>query len=465
MIFGNIINKLRYKQQVELPRQDLVMLALALLKEADRLESENSGSPGKSAIEFLLNQKYEIIENSSVSEPIRDILLKEIDEVIKKVVAKYHIKRKGKNFYFDEAMEFAIISPDKMSNCEEIDQLIANLYAAQTELETLRIQLTRTNLQNLSQTLLVKQALLDKEKEVKEMKKKLRLFSYFDSVTDQNSLYRRSLGEAKKEVTTGAVVGSAVGAKVASDKFKKKTNFNAKQKKFQQSAKDLANTKKEMSGLASETKHIYNTGITPNKQKKVDKLVGKMKQTLQDQRVARKAYNRGTKQVLGLSKEALKKGLKGGLKGAAIGAGIGLGAAAIHKAANKSESLSDKLNEHLNRLEERSQVLKTFKDRKGVYQLDTLNNRTKNFLLSPKINNRTTISAALLVGGVGISLLLKKAKEKGPGTTIGSIKRAVSKVQKSNKYTNTQKAKIKNSSELAIRRINQIFKNKKEINK
>lgn len=457
MILDGILNRLRYKQRVDIPRQDLVMLALALFKEAVNVEANNVGSPGKSAIEFLLNQKYEIIENPQISEPIRDTILKEIDGVINKVVAKYHIKRKGKNFYFDEALEMAITYPDNVSN-PDANQLVANIYAAQVELETLRIQLSRTNLQNLSQTILVKQAILDKESEIKEMKKKLRLFSYFDSVTDQNSLYRRSLGEAKKETATGALAGAAIGAKLASSRFKKQTNFKAKQKKFQQSAKALDKSKKQMSGLASETKHIFDSGITPNKQKKADKLVTKMQQTLKDQRIAKKAYKRGAKQVVGLSREALKKGLKGGLKGAAIGAGIGLGAAAIHKA--KNESLSSKLNAHTIRLEERSQVLKTFKNHKGIYQLDTFKNRAKNLLLAPRVNNRTTIASALLVGGVGISLLLKKAKEKGANETIGSIRKASSKVQKSNKYTSTQKAKIRNSAELAINKIKQIFKKK-----
>ena len=57
MILDNILNKIRYKQQVVIPRQDLVMLGLALLKEADSLEQDNTGAPGKAAIEFLLNQK------------------------------------------------------------------------------------------------------------------------------------------------------------------------------------------------------------------------------------------------------------------------------------------------------------------------------------------------------------------------------------------------------------------------
>lgn len=465
MILDDILNRIRYKQPVDIPRQDLVMLSLALWKEANLIEQDSTDAPGKAAIEYLLNQKYIIIENPKLVDSVIDVLLKEIDGVIKKVVAKYHVKRKGKNFYFDEALEFAIISPDKMGDCEDANQLIANIYAAQVELETLRVQLTRTNLQNTSQTLLAKQAVLDKEQEIKEMKKKLRLFNYFDSVSDQNDLYRRSLGEAKKEVATGAIAGGVIGSKIGSDKFKKKANFATKQQKFQQNVKNLNNSKKEMQGLASEVKHIYNTGLSPNKQKKVDKLVGKMKQTLKDQRLLRNSVKKGGKQVVSLSREAAKKGLKTGLKGAAIGAGVGLGTAAIHKALNKSESLTERLNEHLNRLEEKTSTLNTFKDNKGIYQLDTFKNRAKNLLLSPKVNNRTTISAALLVGGVGISLLLKKAKEKGAGTTIGSIKRVVSKVQKSNKYTSTQKAKIKNSGDLAIRRINQVFKNKKEINK
>ena len=142
MILDNILNKIRYKQQVVIPRQDLVMLGLALLKEADSLEQDNTGAPGKAAIEFLLNQKYSLIENHNVSDSIRDAILKEIDSVITKVVAKYHVKRKGKNFYFDEALEIAILSPEKTAN-PDANQLLANIYAAQVELQTLRIQLKK----------------------------------------------------------------------------------------------------------------------------------------------------------------------------------------------------------------------------------------------------------------------------------------------------------------------------------
>ena len=460
MTIDNILNKLRYKQEIDIPRSDLIMLSLALLKEADLLETNNTGAPGKSAIEFLLNQKYKIIENPDISDLIRDTILKEIDSVINKVVAKYHIKRKGKNFYFDESfesLEIAITAPDKILPNPNADQLLANIYASQVELETLRIQLTRTNLQNLSQTMLVKQAILDKESEIKDMKKRLRLFSYFDSLSDQNDLYRRSLGEAKKEIATGTIIGGLVGGKIASDKFKKEVKFNDKQKKFQQAHKDLSSIKKDTQGLSLEAKHLYDTGLSPNKDKKFNKLVNKMKQNLKDYRSVKKQYDKGAKQVVSLSRESLKKGLKGGVKGAAIGAGLGLGVAAIHKA--KNESLVEKLNNRLQILEEKSKIIKTFKDYKGTYQLDTLNNRVKNFL-SPKINNRITIPAALLVGGVGISLLLKKAKEKGAVKTIGSIKKAINRVQKSNKYTNTQKIKIKNSGQLAINKINQVFKKK-----
>ena len=90
-----------------------------------------------------------------------------------------------------------------------------------------------------------------------------------------------------------------------------------------------------------------------------------------------------------------------------------------------------------------------------------MRNRVSSFLSSPKANNRFSIAAALLVGGVGISLIMKKAKENGPGSTIGSIKRVISKVQKSNNYTNTQKAKIKNSGQLVINKISQTYKRNK----
>lgn len=454
MILDNILSKLRYKQQIEIPRSDLVMLSLALLKEVETLEKDNSGAPGKVGIEFLLNQKYGLIDNKNINPYIRETLLKEIDGVINKVVAKYHIKRKGKNFYFDESFEIAITSPDTINPNPDANQLLANIYAAQVELESLRIQLTRTNLQNTSQTILIKQAVLDKELEIKEMKKKLRLFSYFDSVSDQDYLYRRSLGESKKEISTGALIGGAIGGKVASDKLKRATKFDTKQKKFQQTAKNLNQSKKEMSGMASELRHLHKRGLNSDRaEKKASKLLDSMKNTLKDQRRLKKAYQKGGKQLLSISKEALKKGAKGAAIGAAIGAaGIGIGSA-INKA--KQESLSNTLSSHLYRLEERT--LDTFKDHKGVYQINTFRNRARDFL-THQASNRTTIAAALLAGGVGVSLLLRKAKEKGSGATIGSVKRAIKKALKSKKYTNTEKAKIQNNGKLAINKIEQLVK-------
>lgn len=183
------------KNQVQIPRRELLLFAVSALREAERLEHENVGSPGKAAIEFLLNMKYEIVENRDLETHVKDVMLSEIDSVINKVVAKYHIQKKGKNFYFPESL--AIIEPAVIG--PEGSDLLADLYAANTELEVLKIQLARTNL-NSSDCFRLKSAILDQENRIKEIKLAIVKQQYFSHTDDQNNwnqLYRRSLGEMK----------------------------------------------------------------------------------------------------------------------------------------------------------------------------------------------------------------------------------------------------------------------------
>jgi hypothetical protein len=73
-----------------------------------------------------------------------------------------------------------------------------------------------------------------------------------------------------------------------------------------------------------------------------------------------------------------------------------------------------------------------------------------------------SIAALLILGGAGIAQLIKRARENGAVETKQSIKRAVANAQDSDKYTNTQKAAIRNNGQAAIAKIDQAFKNQKK---
>lgn len=460
-ILNDFLNKFDPEELINVPRRDLVVFTMSLLKEVAILERENTGSPGKAAIEFLLNQKYEIVENRNIPRHIQDLLLKEVDSVINKVVVKYKVQRKGKNFYFDEAMSIVITAPDRV--CDTEDQLIANIYAAQAELESLRVQLTRTNLQNTAQTLLIKKAVLDKEEEIDFMKKKLSTFRKFDSVTDQNLLYRRSLGEAQKETATGASLGAVTGYIAGSNTLKKRANFDKKRTDFQNASKALNKEKRNIQGLASEAKHLYNSGLTPNKSKKFQKIVNTMKTSLDNQRNLKKYVDSNGKKVLSITRQAIKKGLKSGAKGAAIGAAAGLGVAAAHKALNKNEALSDKLFSHLNKLN-RIPITEDSDDLRTSFRIGKNLSKFKGTLTSLRRNKgvkAASIAGALLLGAAGISFIIKRAHEKGLDKVKGSIRSTQYKARNSKTLTNSEKMTIQNNGNAAIRKLDQMFKTNK----
>ena len=471
-ILDDFLNKNLSSEAEDFSRRDLVLFTMNLLKEVILLERNNVGSPGKAAIEFLLNQKYEIVENTDLPKSMRDQLLKEIDSVINKVVVKYKVQRKGRNFYFDESMSIVITAPDKICNTE--DQLIANIYAAQSELESLRIQLTRCNLQNTSQTLLMKKAVIDNELEIQAMKKELTTFRKFDSVSDQNLLYRRSLGEAKKELETGAITGGAAGYAIGSHRYKKKMNFDKKLRDYQQANKDLKDTTKEIKGLRADARHIRKNGVPANKQKKLDKITKKVTSLVQNQKQLKKSVEKGGKKIVGLTKEAIKRGLKGAGIGAAVGTIGGLGVYASHKLANKDES-ANKFYQVLNKLNripltedsddvrgtmrDVNAIRKLYKGFNGVYKRDNIA-KTQNHILNLGKSNKfrvASVASLLLLGAAGIAFLIKKAREKSPEQVKNSIRSTQYRAKNSTSLTNREKTLIQNNGKLAISKIDNTF--------
>ena len=477
----NILNQYRIKGEVDLQRRDLVIFAMNLFKEVEEIEHDNTGAPGKAAIEYLLNQKYMVVENPKLSRITQDILLKEIDSVINKVVVKYHIKRKGKNFYFNEDLTQFIQIPASI-DVNDPETVVNKIATAQEELESLKIQLANSDLQSISQTLFLKKAVFDKEIELIELKKLLTklvpLNLPYSPIVRQ---HYRALGEAKKEAATGAVIGGTVAGTVASKSFKNKTKFEKKRKDFQQAAKDKEAIHKELAGLRGEARHIKRSvpdgaELSHNKSVKLDKLKKKITQKTQDYKAANSAFNAGAKKVVGLSKEAAKRGMKAGLKGAAVGAGLGLAAAAIHKKLNKNENLSltERLNTHLERLNSLKEDSDDF--RSAVHTGRTMNTLYKGFdnvyreghlakfqhQLSTLRRNKglkvASIVGALLLGAAGLNYIIKKAREKGVERVKNSIRSTQSRARNSKTLTNREKITIQNNGNAAIQKLDQVYK-------
>lgn len=179
-IFSQFANTFR-REPNQIPRKELALFSVAILREAIRIEHDNTGSPGKAAIEFLLNTKYQIAESRDLELYIRNMLLSEVDNVIKKVVAKFGIERRNNKFYFDEAIETIAMT----IQVKTPEQLLCD---AQVKLELLKQQLAKTDLQSAESTILTKQ-IKDQENLIKDLKlNKARSNNKWDPV------YRRSIG-------------------------------------------------------------------------------------------------------------------------------------------------------------------------------------------------------------------------------------------------------------------------------
>lgn len=480
-ILDNLLNQYRVKGQVNsLSNDEYKAFAIELLREVIRLEHQNSGAPGKAAIECLLNHKYTIVQDRKLGRSVQTELLRQVDQIINLIVKKYKVDRSGKNFYFDEGMEFVITAPDKFDN-STIGNVIANLYAAKCELNALRIQLTKTSISNPAQTKLAQDAVLNKEKELEFLKRKLSSLKGFNSVSDQDQLYRRSLGEdnkkeLKQSTLAGAGVGAITGGIISGQKAKKDLGLYKDRKKFL----NLNNKVKEVGDKLYKADHDAYIASLHNKPstkalEQIDKLGNKFNKlkNLQDGRFSK------------LQSTQLKvngKMLKGALKGAGVGAALGLGALGIKKMVdkkNKSESLSDRLFSHLNKLnrisitEDQSDarslysgskaIRKLYKGLDGVYREGRLS-RFKGALGAIKRNKglkAASIAGALLLGTAGLSYIIKKCREKGVAETKNSIRNAQYKARKSTTLTNTEKIKIQNNGNMAIEKIDQVFKNNK----
>lgn len=192
-ILYNILNRFRTKGQAVLDKRDLMDFTMNLIREADRLERLNDGTPGRAAIEFLLNIKYAIVENRKIDDLSKEQMLDRVDSVLDKVAAKNKVQRKGREFIFTE--ELIITHPECAIGKEQI--LYCKIQALQSEIESLKIQLARTPLQS-SMTIKIKDEILLKEKTIQAMKRDLQMLKYFktwgcSSISDLRNT--RDIGE------------------------------------------------------------------------------------------------------------------------------------------------------------------------------------------------------------------------------------------------------------------------------
>lgn len=476
----NFLNQHREKGRVQsLSPIEYKAFIMSVLREAVRIEHANAGAPGKAAIEYLLNQKYQIVQNRQLNRYVQTELLKQVDQVIDLIVKKYHVDRSGKNFYFDESIEFVITAPDKFDN-SSIGNVIANLYAAKCELNALKIQLTKTHISNPSQTKLVQDAVINKEKELEYLKRKLVSLKAFDSVSDQDLLYRRSLGEstkddAKKAVGVGATIGAFTHGVISGQKAKKDSGLYKDRKKFLNTEKKV----KEVGAQLSKADHdAYISTIRNAEKSTTKKLLDKADSLAGKQNKLNQLADARFKKLQNTQLKVNGRMLKGALKGAGIGAAVGLGALGVKKMIDKkkNETLSARLFSHLNKLnripiQEDSDnmrgyytvgkgIRKLYKGLDGVYREGRLS-RFKGGLNAIRKNRglkAASIAGALLLGTAGIAYIIKRAREKGPEKVKGSIRSTQYKARQSKTLTNTEKIKIQNNGNAAVQKINQVFK-------
>lgn len=176
-ILNSIINKFKFKNQPTISKSDLMSFTIALIREADRIEKNSTDTPGKAAIEYLLNMKYAIVENRNLNTEDQDVLLNQVDSILDKFASKYKVIRKGKEFIFNEN-EIVIVHPECTIDKEQY--LVCKIHSEQAELESLKIQLTKYNIEN-SISLKIKNCILEKELLIKKLKRDLMLLKYFST--------------------------------------------------------------------------------------------------------------------------------------------------------------------------------------------------------------------------------------------------------------------------------------------
>ena len=90
-ILRNILSNPSIKSAHFIDNRTLMQIGLIVLKEAEVQEKRSSKRPGIAAIEYLLNCKYDIIEQYDLNSHAKDQILGTIDKVINQFAKKYGI--------------------------------------------------------------------------------------------------------------------------------------------------------------------------------------------------------------------------------------------------------------------------------------------------------------------------------------------------------------------------------------
>lgn len=292
-----------------------------------RIEHDNVGTPGKAAIEFLLDTKYQIIENRRLEIVTRDILLDEVDAIILKMAKKYNIKRKGKSFVFTES-EMVIGYSVKEHDLE------TQLYDLNTRLNMLKIELARTPLQS-SITLKLKGDILDLEQQIKEVKIALTKQKYFSHYDDSQSLYRRSAytGVSEKDLTpkqsaaTGAAIGGVAAGVGSASAYTHKRELSKERKNFAKLHKEKADLHKDAAWVEDQMRRAKKG----SGEKVINGLIAKRDEIVNKIKQKNTKYQNSLHKLNDIQKGANQRLLKNGAKGALAGAALGLAALGAKK--------------------------------------------------------------------------------------------------------------------------------------
>lgn len=359
---------------ISLDSSTLMRASIQAMREAEQEEKHSSDTPGKTAISYVLNQKYEVIEDGVLQTHLKDIICKSLDRVLDKLAYKYRVQRKGKNFIFSEGM-FCIANPSEEISSKE--QLLAAIYAEKQKLHALNIQLARLNPQNDEY---LRVAIRKQESIIKALHNNLadtigfrneslvtRLKNILNSLTEEK---KNELASTAAYTAAGSAAGGAFGRYAIQRKAKARWDYDAKMKKHNERTthldlvtKDYYDAKKQKGRNNSLLNRQHNlikdyeaklktvkgrSKEATAKRKQLNTIIDKLKaakERLTNQQnavnsiyknarnempMAAGAVHRSKIETVDRLNKALKRvGKKGLKKGALVGAGLGLTAKAL----------------------------------------------------------------------------------------------------------------------------------------
>ena len=228
-ILRNILSNPSIKSAHFIDNRTLMQIGLIVLKEAEVQEKRSSKRPGIAAIEYLLNCKYDIIEQYDLNSHAKDQILGTIDKVINQFAKKYGIVKQGKNFYLPEEVAIAIMHPE--SNIDQRQYLLAQLYAEKQKLHILKTQLSRQSLQGSE---ILQKAILNQEALIKDLHKQLASTYTFtnESVEDHK--------KTATQLLAGAAVGHKLGSAASTRKARARWQLDNKEN-YAKRLKDVTN--------------------------------------------------------------------------------------------------------------------------------------------------------------------------------------------------------------------------------